>query len=73
MVSQVKAATVGSAYLNNANSSKPSAKSSLQKAEAGISSQGDTSKIEQIKNEIESGQYKVNLEVLSQKIVDELL
>lgn len=73
MISQVKGAAVASTYMNNTSSAKASGKSDLQKAEAGISSQGDTSKIDQIKSEIESGQYKINLEALSQKIVDELL
>jgi anti-sigma28 factor (negative regulator of flagellin synthesis) len=73
MISQVKGAAVAGTYMNNANSSKASSKSDLQKSEAAISSQGDTSKIDQIKSEIESGQYKVNLETLSQKIVEELL
>ncbi len=73
MVSNVNGASVASTYVNNANTDKNSQKSDLQKAEAGISSQGDTSKIEQIKSDIESGQYKINLEKLSQKIADELL
>ena len=72
MISQVKSAVVG-AYTNNTNEAKRSNKSDLQKAEASISSQGDTSKIDRIKNSIESGEYKVNLEALSQKIADELL
>ena len=73
MISNVNGASVASAYTNNANSTKAQSKSDLQKAEASISSQGDTSKIDQIKSDIESGQYKINLEALSQKIVDELL
>jgi anti-sigma28 factor (negative regulator of flagellin synthesis) len=73
MISQVKGAAVASTYMNNANTTKASNKSDLHKGEAAISSQGDTSKIDQIKSEIESGQYKINLEALSQKIVDELL
>ncbi|WP_373072271.1 flagellar biosynthesis anti-sigma factor FlgM [Sulfurimonas sp.] len=72
MISQVKGAAVAGTYMNNANSTKSSSKSDLHKAEA-ISSQGDTSKIDQIKSEIESGQYKINLEALSQKIADELI
>ncbi|QFR48630.1 flagellar biosynthesis anti-sigma factor FlgM [Sulfurimonas lithotrophica] len=72
MISQVKSAVVG-AYTNNTNEGKRSDRTASQKAEASISSQGDTSKIDQIKNDIASGQYKVNLEALSQKIADELL
>jgi flagellar biosynthesis anti-sigma factor FlgM len=73
MISQVKGAAVASTYTNNANQSKNSSKLDAQKADASISSQGDTSKIEQIKSDIASGQYKINLEALSQKIADELL
>jgi len=72
VISKVNNAAVAGAYTNNTNGVKQS-KADLQKAEASISSQGDTSKIDQIKSEIESGQYKVNLEALSQKIADELL
>ena len=71
MISKVNNAAVAGAYTNN-NGVKQS-KTDLQKTEASISSQGDTSKIDRIKSEIESGQYKVNLEALSQKIADELL
>ncbi|MEA2092190.1 MAG: flagellar biosynthesis anti-sigma factor FlgM, partial [Campylobacterota bacterium] len=37
------------------------------------SKQGDTSKVEQVKEALESGEYKINLEALSQKIAEELL
>lgn len=73
MISNINGASVASAYTNNANAAKNQDKAAVQKAETSISSQGDTSKIEQIKKDIESGQYKINLEALSQKIADELL
>jgi len=38
-----------------------------------VSQQGDKSKVDQIKDAIASGEYKVDLEALSQKIADELL
>lgn len=73
MISQINSAVVG-AYTNNTNGTKqPNNRVDSQKADASISSQGDTSKVDQIKNDISSGQYKVNLEALSQKIADELL
>ena len=65
MISKVNNAAIAGAYTSN-NGVKQS-KADLQKTEASISSQGDTSKIDRIKSEIESGQYKVNLEALSQK------
>ena len=38
-----------------------------------ISKQGDMSRIEQLKESINSGEYKINLDALSQKIAEELL
>jgi anti-sigma28 factor (negative regulator of flagellin synthesis) len=38
-----------------------------------VSKQGDTSKIEKIKEAINSGEYKVDLQALSEKIAQELL
>jgi anti-sigma28 factor (negative regulator of flagellin synthesis) len=72
MISQVKSAVVG-AYTNNANEAKRPLKADSQKVSPSISSQGDTSKVDQIKNAMQSGEYKVNLEALSQRIADELL
>ncbi|MCW8837794.1 MAG: flagellar biosynthesis anti-sigma factor FlgM [Thiovulaceae bacterium] len=72
MISKLNNNALSGAYSNNTNEAKQ-AKSATRKAEASISSQGDTSKIDRIKSDIASGQYKVNLEALSQKIADELL
>ncbi len=72
MISQVKSAVVG-AYTNNTNEAKRPLKADTHKAGASISSQGDTSRVDQIKNAMQSGEYKINLEALSQKIADELL
>jgi len=38
-----------------------------------VSQQGDKNKIDRVKDSIASGEYKVDLEALSQKIADELL
>jgi flagellar biosynthesis anti-sigma factor FlgM len=38
-----------------------------------VTKQGDTSKIEQIKSEIEKGEYRVDLQALAEKIADELI
>jgi len=73
MISKSGSVTIRNAYSNNTNDVKQAGKATSQKAEANISTQGDTSKIEQIKSSIESGEYKINLEALSQKIADELL
>lgn len=38
-----------------------------------VSKQGDLSRVEQIKESIESGEYKINLQALSEKIAQELI
>jgi anti-sigma28 factor (negative regulator of flagellin synthesis) len=48
-------------------------KANKQKQGVSISSQGDTSKVQQIQDAIESGEYQVNLQALSEKIAEELL
>ena len=73
MISKADIVAVRNAYSNNSNDVKQAQKAVSQKAEANISTQGDMSKIDQIKSSIESGEYKINLEALSQKIADELL
>ena len=73
MISKADSVAVRNAYSNNSNDVKQAQKAVSQKAEANISTQGDMSKIDQIKSSIESGEYKINLEALSQKIADELL
>jgi len=68
MISQVNSSAVRSAYASNFGEAKETSK-----AGTNISKQGDTSKVEQIKEALESGEYKINLEALSQKIAEELL
>ena len=72
MISQLNGAAISSTYNNNLNNE---AKTSTQKtgATATVTKQGDTSKIEQIKEALESGEYKINLQALSEKIAEELL
>lgn len=67
MISQVNSAVVRNSYANATNESKDASKS------ASISSQGNTSKIEQIKEALEAGEYKINIQALSEKIADELI
>ena len=69
MISQANSANVRNAYTNNFSDNKEVGK----KAGTPVSSQGDMSKVEQIKEALESGEYKVNLQALSEKIADELL
>ena len=67
MISQVNGTNVRTAYTANTVDNKEANKASV------ISSQGDLSKVDQIKEALESGEYKLNLQALSEKIADELL
>jgi anti-sigma28 factor (negative regulator of flagellin synthesis) len=69
MISQINGANVRSAYANSFGESKEVA----QKSGATVSKQGDTSKVEQIKEALLSGEYKINLQTLSEKIAEELI
>jgi len=66
MISQVNSGAIRSAYQNSGQTKE------LEKP-ATVSSQGDTTKIDQIKQALESGEYKINIEALSQKIAEELM
>lgn len=68
MISQINSSAIRSAYASNFGESKEA-----DKATTNISKQGDTSKIEQIKEALKSGEYKINLQALSEKIAEELL
>ena len=68
MISKVNSMAVRNAYQNGDNQQK------VEKKGAGsVSSQGDTSNVEQIKASIEKGEYQINLEALADKIADELM
>ena len=69
MISQVGSAGVASAYSNNLKENKTTA----QKSVSEVTKQGDMSKVDKIKESIESGEYKIDLQALSEKIADELL
>lgn len=71
MISHINSAAVSSAYTNNSNEKVQ--RGATQKAESTISTQGDKSKVDQIKESIESGTYKMDLQALSEKIAEELL
>ncbi len=68
MISQMSSAALKGAYTSELKKSKETKKSA-----SNVSQQGDTSKIEEIKEALESGEYKINLQALSEKIADELL
>jgi len=69
MISQLNGSVVHSAYTSGSSESKETSK----KASATISKQGDMSKVDKIKASLESGEYKINIQALSEKIAEELL
>ncbi|MEA1918648.1 MAG: flagellar biosynthesis anti-sigma factor FlgM [Campylobacterota bacterium] len=64
MISQVNASVINASYQE--------ATKSTQKTN-NVTKQGDTSKIEQIKAEIEKGEYRIDLQALAEKIADEIM
>ncbi|MDK9694110.1 MAG: flagellar biosynthesis anti-sigma factor FlgM [Sulfurimonas sp.] len=69
MVSQLNSANVRTAYANSFGESREA----TQKSALNVSKQGDLSKVDQIKEALASGEYKINLQALSQKMAQELL
>ncbi len=69
MISQVNSSAIRNAYASNFSENKEVS----QKQVANISKQGDLSRIHELKENIASGEYKVDLLALSEKIADELL
>lgn len=67
MISQLNSSAVRSAYSSNLGETKEAT------TKTNVTKQGDMSKIERIKESLESGEYKINLQALSEKIADELL
>ncbi|MBD3824186.1 MAG: flagellar biosynthesis anti-sigma factor FlgM [Epsilonproteobacteria bacterium] len=70
MISQLNSAAIRSAYASNFGEVKEGA---TPKGAAVISKQGDLSKIEKLREAIESGNYKVDIGALSEKIAKDLL
>ena len=68
MISQASGSSVRNVYTNTLNETK-----NTKQASSTVSKQGDTSKIDQIKESIASGDYKIDLDALSKKIADELV
>ncbi|MBE0514856.1 flagellar biosynthesis anti-sigma factor FlgM [Sulfurimonas sp.] len=69
MISQVNQVGVRAAYTKTLDEEKEV----LKKTSTTVSQQGDTSKVERIKEALESGEYKINLQTLSEKIAEELM
>jgi len=69
MISGMNSATVSSTYTNSFNTDKDiKANAKLTTAKG-----GSENKIEKLKEAIDSGEYKIDLSALSQKMADELI
>lgn len=67
MISSVKGSLLKATY------QEPTVKTKEQeKPLPSISKQGDTSRIEELKNSIEKGEYRVDIEALAKRIAQEL-
>ena len=69
MISQTNSSALRSAYASNLGE----AKETKGTKSTTVSKQGDTSRVEQIKEALNSGEYKIDLDKLSGMIADELL
>jgi anti-sigma28 factor (negative regulator of flagellin synthesis) len=66
MISQINNSSIAGTLANNTSKNTP-AKQSVGPT------QNDTDKIDQLKESINSGEYKVNISALAKKMADELL
>ncbi len=67
MISQTNSSVIAAAYPNKASDVKE------QKQTQTVSSHGEAKKVDELKKSIDSGEYKVDIEALSQKMADSLL
>jgi len=67
MISNMNGIVANSVYANKTSKKKKTKKTT------NVSKQGDTSKVQKIKKALSNGEYKVDLEMLSELIADELL
>ena len=67
MISKADISVLNTAYANKVAEPKQA------KQGVNVTKQGDTSKIDQLKEAIGSKEYKVDIDALSRKIADELL
>ena len=67
MISTANSAAIHSAYASKTSESKET------KQNVDAAKQGATSRVEELKESIDSGEYKVNIDALSNKMAEELL
>lgn len=66
MISRVNSSVAQSIYANNASENKANKNVGTENAK-------ESTKVEQLKEAIESGEYKVDISALAEKMADELL
>lgn len=69
MMPQINGANIRNGYTSTVAKNTDTS----EKQELKISKQGDTSRVQEMKDAIDSGEYKINLQALSKKIADELM
>jgi len=67
MISQTNSSVIRAAYQSTTNDTKTA------KTSANVSQETTASKVDQLKESIGSGEYKVNIQALSEKMADSLL
>jgi len=67
MISQLNSSSIRNAYSSNIGEARDSS------SKISVSKQGDMSKVDRIKESLESGEYKINIQALSEKIAGDLL
>ena len=67
MISQLNSSVIRNSYSSNLSETRTNS------PKLNISKQGDMSKVERLKESFESGEYKIDIQALSEKIADELL
>ena len=66
MISQANNSALRAAYPNKANETK-------EPKQVNVTTQNATTKVEQLKESISSGEYKVDIQALSEKVAESLL
>ena len=66
MISHVNGSVAQSVYANNTSETKTNKNVGTQNAK-------DTDKVEQLKEAIDSGKYKIDIPIVAEKMADELL
>ena len=67
MISQANSSAVRAAYPSNTGDTK------AIKTNTSVSQDASTTRVDQLKESIDSGTYKVNIQALSEKMADSLL